>query len=391
MNDLQNNTNAQFEQILMDYPAATQNALRDLVQYPEIISLLNDHLSLTVRVGDHYRRNPARVVGWADSLNLVEVQENAQSAAEWKQNLEQDTAAANDLKSAANDYAQQNGYSEDEINTPPDPAYVNNYTCAPYSYWFGYPTWYPYSYWYPYPYWFDCGFYYNRFGQMVIIGAPSYYFTNWYFYYPEHWHNYPHLASSYVSHYYGPRRLATSNTVIVHNWVRDNRSYLPKDFVTNRTARVDAIRQVGQMQMDARAENGGKPVTAAARDEYFKNNAAKYSSLSHSADNKLGNNVRAENTTHILQEPIKQPAAHISPSVERPERQQESTRQTAPQPKFSNINRAEDYHRAVWQQAQPVARPQSQSAPRMAPSRSFSGGSRGGGGSVSHGGGGGRR
>ncbi len=361
MDALQSNTNAQFEQILTDYPPVTQGALRDLIRYPEIINLLNDHLSLAVRVGDHYRRNPQRVINWADSLNNVEVRQNAQDAATWKQNIEQNPDEANDLKSAANDYAQENGYTQDDINASPDPNYVSNYTCTPYSYWFGYPSWYPYSYWYPYPFWFDCGFYYNH-GRMVMLGTPSYYFTNWYFYHPEHWRQYPHLGNRYISHYYGSGRMNNSNAVIVHNWVRDNRSYLPKDFVTNNSRRVEVIKQVGQLHMDAQKEQGGKQVPVNVREEYLKNNATKYPSLSASPQTRMEPQEGRQNVPNIIQQPTRQPNVRIPNPAQQPAPNQ---RQATQQPNFNNINRAQDYHRSVWQQTQPTPRPQPQQAPRQ--------------------------
>ncbi|MGD0711841.1 MAG: hypothetical protein ABR968_11765, partial [Bacteroidales bacterium] len=184
LDDMQTQTNTQFDQILSEYPPVTQHAIKVLTQYPEIVSLLNDHLSLTVRIGDHFRRDSVGVIHRMDSLNLAEVRQNAEDAATWKQNIQQDPQEANDLKSAATDYAKSNGYTQEEINETPSPEYITTYVCYPYPYWFGYPSWYPYSYWYPYPYWYDCGFYYDPYGNLVYIGYPSYYFTNWYFYYP---------------------------------------------------------------------------------------------------------------------------------------------------------------------------------------------------------------
>ena len=88
------------------------------------------------------------------------------NAEAWKQSIEQNPDEADDLQNAANDYATENGYTQEDVNTSPNPDEVSNYTCNPYSYWFGYPSWYPYSYWYPYPYWFDCGFYHDRSGRL---------------------------------------------------------------------------------------------------------------------------------------------------------------------------------------------------------------------------------
>ncbi|MGA9364174.1 MAG: hypothetical protein WBW16_07380 [Bacteroidota bacterium] len=407
MDEIQSQSDAQFEQIIADYPTETQEALRDIIQFPEIISLLNDHLSLTVRVGDHFRRNPQGVIHRADSLNLAETRQKAEDAEAWKQTIEQNPDEANDLQNAAKDYATENGYTQEEVNTSPNPDDVSNYTCNPYSYWFGYPTWYPYSYWYPYPYWFDCGFYHDRSGRIVIIGSPSHYFTNWYFYYPEHWHHYPNLCNAYINHYYGPRRSTGANSLIVHNWVRNNRNYLPNDFITNHSKRNEVIRQVGQLNMDAQKQKGGKPVSPAVRDEYFQKNKSKYPSLNAGQRTRMQRGNQQPNIPDVIQQPVKQPPVRIPTPVQQPVRnprqpsapptgripnpvQQPVTNPrlpsappagriptpvqqpvTNPRPpsaprgyNFNNINKAQEYHRNVWDQTQPTVKPQPQQAPR---------------------------
>jgi hypothetical protein len=379
IDDLQQQTNAAFEQSIADLPMPTQTAFRSLIQLPEVISLLNDHLELTVRVGDHYKRNPDRVLHKLDSANIAETAQHAEDSAEWQQQLKDNPDAQADLKKAGNEYAQANGYSQDDFNTAPNPDDVENYTCAPYNYWFGYPSWYPYSYWYPYPYWYDCGYYFGPNGNMVVIGLPSFYFTNWFFYYPEHWHNYPYLHNHYVNHYYGSRNFHTNNSYLVHNWVSENRNYLPHDFIENRGNRIDAIKQVGQMHLDARKNYGGKSVTPAQRDEYFQKNATKYSVLN---DPKRPAQTAEKHETspeYYKEEPVKQPAVKVAkqpqqsqtapkPSQARPQQQQQQT-------KFNTINKATDYHRSGWDNVQP-----SRSAPAPAPRSSPSPNGGGGGG-----------
>jgi len=358
MDELQSHTNAQFEQIIAEYPPVTQDVLRDLIRHPEIINLLNDHLSLTVRVGDHFRRDPKGVIHRADSAHTAEIKQNAEDAEAWKQSVQQNPDEANDLKNSAHDYAKENGYSEEEVTTPPDPNYVTNYTCNPYSYWYGYPTWYPYSYWYPYPYWFDCGFYYDAFGNMVMIGCPSYYFTNWYFYYPEHWHHYPHLCNSYINHYYGHRGSYGAHSAVVHNWVRDNKNYLPKDFIANKQNRADAIKQVGQLHVDAQKGQGGKPISPAVRDQYFQSHATKYPGLNTAYKPEVKNEVK-QNMQEIRPEPVKQPSVRIPKQEQQPTANPRQT-QTPRNDNFNNINKAQEYHRNTWEQAQPTVRPQQQ-------------------------------
>ena len=358
MDDLQAKTNAQFAQIISEYPPSTQDVFRDLINHPEIINLLNDHLSLTVRVGDHFRRDPKRVLHRADSMNVAETKQNAEDAEAWKQTIQQNPDEANDLKNSAHDYAKENGYSDEELTTRPDPNYVNNYTCPPYSYWYGYPSWYPYSYWYPYPYWFDCGFYYDVYGNMIMLGCPSFYFTNWYFYYPEHWHHYPHLCNSYINHYYGPRGSHGEHSYVVHNWVRDNKNYLPKDFIANKQNRADAIKQVGQLHIDAQKGNGVKPVSSTVRDQYFQNHATKYPSLN-TAYKAEPNSAVKQNIQENRQEPVKQPSVRITNPQQQPVQTPRQS-QTPRSNNFNNVNKAQEYHRNTWEQAQPNVRPQQQ-------------------------------
>jgi len=402
MDEIQVKTDTQFDQILTDYPPETQQALRVLIQYPEIINLLNDHLGLTVRVGDRYRRNPQGVIHRADSLYLAQTRQNAEDAEEWKESIQQNPDEAADLKSAADAYATENGYSQEDVAAAPDPEYVNNYTCYPYSYWYGYPTWYPYSYWYPYPYWFDCGFYRDRDGEIVIIGPPSRYFTDWYFYSPEHLHRYPHLGDGYVDHYYGRPRPG-ANSGIVHAWVHDHKRYLPNDFVTNRDRRPEIIRQVGILDVDVRKQNGGRPITPEIQDKYIRENSSKFPALNSEPRKRTEVEVREPILPSIIERPTKQPPIRISMPIQQVQMDQRQPsarpgdqRISVPEPSkpqpirtvnppttepvfkprpatsspgynFNTIHNAQEYQRNVWEQTQPTVRPQPQPAPRVQP------------------------
>lgn len=363
VDDLQNQTNEQFNDIISSYPADVQKTFNDLLQLPEVMSLLNDHLSLAVRVGDKYKRNPQWVMHKSDSVAAAEAKINAEQLADWKQTLQDDSNARNDMKAAANEYATDNGYSDSEVDAPLDSTQVDNTAVYPYSYWFGYPTWYPYAYWYPYPWWYDWGFYYGPYGNMIVFGFPSYYFTNWYFWYPRHWHRYPWLGSAYIHHYYGPYRSNTLSRQVVHNWVHANRNYLPADFLKNDATRVNAFRQYGELNEKVMNKDG--TINYKARDEYFAKNTAKYPALnSHPAQAKIPDEKQAVN---VMQPFTRQPA--VVPQRQQSQRIQ--TPRTAPQqPKYNynTIQRAQQYQRSSWQQAQPVYH----SAPQYsAPSRSM--------------------
>jgi hypothetical protein len=281
------------------------------------------------------------------------------------------------MKAAANEYATDNGYSQQTVDAPLDSTQVDNTAVYPYSYWFGYPTWYPYAYWYPYPWWYDWGFYYGPYGNIVVFGFPSFYFTNWYFWYPHHWNRYPWLGSAYIHHYYGPHRLNTMSRQVVHNWVHANRSYLPADFIHNDASRVAAIRQYGQLNEKVANKDG--TFNPKARDAEFNKNPAKYNALnSHPEQAKLPDERPG---TDVRQPFTRQPAVT-------PQRQQQSQRvqpNTQPRYNYNNIQRAQSYHNNSWQQAQPSYHP----APQYSAPQHSSGG--GGGGFHGGGGGGGRR
>jgi len=375
IDDLQNQTNAEFEGLISIYPPQVQAAFRQLIQLPEALSLLNDNLNLTVRVGEHYKTDPQRVIAKADSLNLVQARQNAQDVQQWKQTIQTDTAAQSELKDAANEYAVGNGYTQNQVDEPIDDTNnVSNYTCYPYPYWFGYPSWYPYSYWYPYPYWYDWGFYYGPGGGLVVFGMPGFYFTNWFFYHPEHWNRYPHLGNVYVNHYYSRNRnVFTSNDLIVHNWIHNNRAYLPADFKTNPAHRVEAIREVGQLNEEVQKQVGARnPVTAAARNAYLQNNSDRYPVL-----NKTPQQPKLTETRqmpNIMQQPVRQPAVAPRQQAQQQQHSNFAPRSSSPY-NYNNVNRAQQYHQNVWQQSQPAQRAQPEyhaqpqmEAPRSAPS-----------------------
>ena len=330
----------------------------------------------------------------SDSNAAAQAKINAEQLNDWKQSLQQDSGAQSDLEAAANDYATDNGYSQDQVDAPLDSTQVNNTAVYPYSYWFGYPTWYPYAYWYPYPYWYDWGFYYGPYGNIVVFGFPSFYFTNWYFCYPHHWNRYPYLGSAYIHHYYGPRqyRLNTLSRQVVHNWVQANRSYLPAGFTkANDVTRTTAMRQYGALNEKVANKDG--TINTQARDKYFTANTAKYPALnSHPEQAKVpAENVGVDVRQPFTKEPVVNPQRTQSQRVQRQQYSQPQRAQTrsVPQPRYNynTIQKAQTYQRGTWEQTQPAyhAAPQYSAPARSAapapsaPARSSGGGFGGGG------------
>ena len=362
INDLQMQVNRQFQTLISTYPQDVQKVFTDMLQMPEVMALLNDHLSLTVRVGDHYKRDPQYVMHKSDSNALVQAQQNAEQLNAWKQNIQEDTAAQNELKQAANDYADSNGYNNSDVDAPVNSDEVSNYSVYPYSYWFGYPTWYPYSYWYDYPYWYDWGFYYGPGGQIIVFGFPSYYFINWYFWYPYHCHRYPHLGAAYVRHYYGAHRQNTLSRQVVHNWVHENRKYLPADFIKSNAnnTRVEAIKQMGLVNEKALDKTGR--VDAKIRDQYLAKNATNYPALRTTPaqatmpEEKPMPDVRQQFTPQPAVNPQRTETQRAQPQQAQPNRSQQ-------QNNYNNVQNAQQYHSGSWEQAQPTRQQQQYQAP----------------------------
>lgn len=278
INQLNSDFTAKFESIISSYPAATQNAFRNLLNKPEIISILNNNLNVTVRLGNIYQRNPELLKAEFRSLNTDLAEQKKKDIAAWQQKMKDDPEAEKEMEQAAKDYAQDQGQEGDNYYAPADQSAVNNYTCEPYPYWCGFPWWYDYEYWYPFPVWWDWGFYYWG-GRPVWFGLPGWGFMHWFYWHSGHFFGYPHLANAYFGFYYGQHRANAYGGVVVHQWLRENQRYLPKDFAQNEKGRVEALKEYGRFSdnyAQHRAENGGKSMMPG---EYLSQHASEYPHL----------------------------------------------------------------------------------------------------------------
>ena len=355
MDQLNAQSDLVFENMVGSYPLPVRAVFRDLVNYPEVLSLLNDHLQMSVLAGDMYRRDPQWVMHTTDSLSLEIARQNAADAAEWKKSMEDDPEAEKELQDAANEYAADNGYAVSTYSQYLPNYCINQYcTVYPYPYWAGYPYWYPYNYWYPYPYWYDWGFYYGPGGHIVFIGLPSYYFTYWYFYYPHHFHHYPHLCNHYIHYYYGPRHVHTENTGVVHHWVDENSRYLPGDFTSNEANRPEVIRQFGQFQSDWTTQHLQSPGDATDPDQFLQQNQAAYPALNTVSSRDLKNNTAPPSWANPqpVNAPVKQPVIKIQPD-QQPNQPAPQPHNQAPAPwNYDQVNPAQQHHQATWDQQQ---------------------------------------
>ena len=187
---LENSAEDAFSAILEAYNEVTQANLRRLSELPEILTILTDNIRVTLLVGDLYAKEPEWVLHKADSLNLVVARQQAEELDDWKESLQNDPQAQDELLASAESFAKEfdyddeyydwddEGWQSDEVTGE---VIVRHHYYHHYPYWFGYPHWYGYPCWRPNPYWYDWGFYIGPARSIVVVGLPSFHFTNWYF------------------------------------------------------------------------------------------------------------------------------------------------------------------------------------------------------------------
>lgn len=306
--------NSDFELLLNGYPPEAVNAFREMINMPEVLDILFDHMQYTVVVGDYYKKNPDRVLHKTDSLNLVLTQKNNQESDDWKQSLNDDQQAQDEYTQAAQEYAQNNGYQPEEYNAPLT-SDVTDYNAYSYNWWFGYPSWYPYDYWIPYPYWYDWGYYYGPGGQVVFFGLPSYYFMDWYFYYPEHFNKYPELSNHYYNYYHRHPESLNNNSIshVVNDWRIKNKDIITDAWDKDNSGRTRRFKEYGQLEMERNTYNSKNPQNQIDQIEFLQNKKDKYPLLSKDVSDKqpVQKYTKTIPVQGNNQGPVKQPAVKV--------------------------------------------------------------------------------
>jgi len=260
-----------FARLIEDLPGEQQQAFRGMLRTPELLSLMTEHMDMTVLLGDAFERDPGDVRGALADLNLEVARRNAEEADDWKQKVESDPDLRRDYEAAAVDYQRDTGYSAYQAPARP----VVSISINPYPYWVGYPWWYPVAYdyydpwywWYPRPYWGHLGYYYGP--RVAIYGGPfwrpwypSFAFTSWYFSFGHHHHRYPYLSDRFYSHYWndwdddwdrrGGRRGRHHHDVhrrVVQKFVYRTDVVMPDNYFRgkNRKDRIERFREYGKV------------------------------------------------------------------------------------------------------------------------------------------------
>lgn len=185
-----------FRLYLEPYGPQTRESVNTLLAYPEIVSTLAEDKDFTALLGEVYREDPNWVMGNLSKISQELADQNKEDLEAYKNQIQSDPEAYNEMLAAAEKYAKENNEARYESSVDPvvEVRVVNSYP-----YWFGYPYWYSDPYWRPRPFYYNTGFYRNRFGTIVFVGLPSYHFVHWQTYY--HPTLYPHLSYNYYSYY----------------------------------------------------------------------------------------------------------------------------------------------------------------------------------------------
>lgn len=180
--------------ILAAEPVEVQAAFDEVAARPDLMSLLAENIQWTTVQGAAYRDNPAQVDAQFATLAEQVAARNREAETNWANEVT-DPEAAEELETAAREFADTYGYDYDEeLEALPARQASSNTTIIiqqrvhPYPYWFGYPTWYDTAFWYPLSFsshigfGFGYGYGYGRgFGRSYVsFGLPSPFFLGWY-------------------------------------------------------------------------------------------------------------------------------------------------------------------------------------------------------------------
>ena len=358
-----------FQRILDPLPENTKKVFSELIDYPEILVLLNQNIELTILGGDFYKKAPDLVRYHADSLNLVVARQQALELEDWKYELENNPEAAKELKQVTAEFAEEYGYEASNLTQEKevmDDIYYDDeeydydeediqrveHHYYHYPYWFGYPYWYSYSYWRPYPFWYECGFFWDPYGTVVIFNMPSPFFMHWYFYRPYHHYQYVYLSNHFVKHYYGHRYSGSSISGTVRTWRTSNRNVVNEDWLADEKKRIPALKEFGKMENARIDYNDKNPKKIVSEREYVEKHQKKYPYLNSSIQKeKTQKDVTRGKIEYQNPLPPKTDVKVRKSEITPPQREpQKPVRKEKPTIRYK---KAQDYHKQTWQQKTP--------------------------------------
>ena len=382
VNEMNQSAANAFAAVVEKYPPKVQANLRQLLELPEVLTLLTENIRLTILVGDLYEKEPDWVIQKADSVSLEVARQNAQEIEDWKQNLANNPQAMEELQAATesfnDDYEYDDAYynfdneqeTYDEIYYDDDDDYqtIKIYHEYNYPYWFGCPYWYNAPRWRVYPYWYDWGFYYGNSGSIVVVGLPSFYFVNWYFYYPIHHTYWSHLSTHFVRHHHHHIHHRNSITTGVNRWRDRNQEIINDDWVKDDGKLSNRLAEYGKFETARTKYNNKHTDRPMTQKEYADQHAKRYPTVTKSAKKveKSRPNpvykvppISRKPTERKTEKPtVRKPKTTKPNTVKVPERKPTKKPKTIPK-----VNKAKEYHKNTWEKQQPsrnkVTRPTS--------------------------------
>ena len=175
-----------FSALLSDRPDTVRDAFGEVIDRPDLMTLLVENIRVTTLLGALYREDPQGVEARFETLHAEVAAGRQEEQRAWAEEL-QDPAASEELERAAREFAEDHDYDyaraaadtrtirvEHHVNVHP---YPYRY---PYPYWFGYPSWYDVAWWYPFSFWGHVGFRIGGGYGYVSYGLPSPLFLGWY-------------------------------------------------------------------------------------------------------------------------------------------------------------------------------------------------------------------
>ncbi len=362
-----------FNNVLDEYPPEIQQSLQELIELPEVLSLLTEHIRLTILVGHVYQQDPQWVIQKADSAHLEVARQNAEELSDWKASLENNPEALEELNASMEAYQDEYNYDDDyyDYEYYDDDSYDeviirHHYYSYHYPYWFGYPSWYAYPRWRHYPSWYDWGFYYYPNRPIIIIGLPSFHFNHWFFHHPHHHYHYPHLSAHYVSHYNGHRRSGSSVTTTVGNWRHRNNDVISDKWMKDDGKLANRFKEYGEFETSREKHNKVSPQKSVSKKEYLNRNQSKYPGLDKSVKDKK---VQKADQKKAKWDTAPKPKIKdkTKPKVKKTDKRKPDYKVTKPKPskkkdtriikpktktrKAPKIKKGKNYHKNVWEKS----------------------------------------
>ena len=385
--DLNNAAESTFMAILNKYPHMVGETFEHLLMLPEVLTILTENIRLTILVGDLYQKEPEWIIQKADSLNLEVARQNAQELDNWKQSLEDNPQVRDELQASAEEYADEYGYNDEyyeyddlyyDYEEPFAEDVVVHHYYHHYPFWFGYPHWYVYPRWRPYPLWYDWGFYFGPQRQIVVLSLPSYHFTHWYFYHPQHHIYWSNLSTHFVRHYDHHRYYSSSISRSVINWNRRNGTIITNRWMKDDGRLSQRFVEYGKYEVSRSKYNQINPKRMLSQREYVERHSNRYPELSKSArtieakketifDSKIRESApqqgnfrnRKPNEIKIERKESEARKRQIEPGKIEPNKKTTDRtikRRVTPPKEVPNVNKGKEHHRNTWEKSKAPTR-----------------------------------